>query len=125
MKNLYEYGIILLESFFPKGEFTMSVTVITEDNFEAEVLQADKPVLVDFWATWCGPCQRLSPLVEQVAQENDHIKVCKIDTDECPDIARKYGIMSIPTLMVFKEGDVTATNVGVIPKEKILALVNG
>lgn len=103
----------------------MSVTVITEDNFEAEVLQADKPVLVDFWATWCGPCQRLSPLVEQVAQENDNIKVCKIDTDECPDIAQKYGIMSIPTLMVFKEGDVTATNVGVIPKEKILALVNG
>ena len=103
----------------------MSVLHITKDNFEAEVLKSDKPVLLDFSATWCGPCRMVAPILEEIAAENDHIKVGKIDVDEEMELAQKFGIMSIPTLVVIKNGEKTAQNVGVIKKEQIIALIEG
>ena len=99
----------------------MSVLEIDDANFEAEILQADKPALVDFYAVWCGPCKMMSPVVDQIAEENDDIVVGKVDVDEAEEITEKYGISSIPTLMVFKNGEVAETFVGVTAKEKILA----
>lgn len=96
----------------------MSVTTVTKENFEQEVLNSDKPVLVDFWAAWCGPCRMLSPVVDQVAEETPSVKVCKINIDEQQDLAAQYNVMSIPTLMVFKAGNVVNTSVGVVPKAK-------
>lgn len=82
----------------------MSVTVITKENFEAEVLKSDKPVLIDFWASWCGPCRMLSPLVDEIAEENSAIKVGKVNVDEQPELAQKFDVMSIPMLVAFKDG---------------------
>ena len=90
---------------------------ITNDNFEAEVLKADRPVLVDFSATWCGPCQMLAPIVAEIAREKaDVLKVGKTDVDEAPQLAARYGIASIPALLLFKNGDVVATSVGYLSK---------
>lgn len=101
----------------------MSVVTITNENFEAEVLNSDKPVLVDFWAVWCGPCQMLSPVVDQIAEENPAVKVGKINVDEQPELTMKFGVMSIPTLISFREGKVINKSVGVISKEEILNLI--
>lgn len=101
----------------------MAVVTATQDNFEAEVLSSDKTVLVDFWASWCGPCKMLSPVVDQIAEERTDIKVCKLNVDEQQDIAVKYKVMSIPTLIVFKDGAEAARSVGVKPKEEILAML--
>lgn len=96
----------------------------TTDNFETEVLGSDVPVLVDFWATWCMPCRMLAPVIEEIASENEgKIKVGKVNVDENPDLARKYLVMSIPTVLVFKNGELTATSVGVDSKENILKLL--
>ena len=103
----------------------MSVVTITESNFEKEVLQSDKPVLLDFWATWCGPCRMLSPVVDQIAEENSAIKVGKVNVDDEQELAGRFNIMSIPTLLVFKNGKMVNQSVGVIPKERILQLVEG
>ena len=100
----------------------MAAVVLTDDNFEAEVLQADKPVLVDFWATWCGPCQKQGPIVEEISDERDDIKVCKLDVDEASDVAEKFSIMSIPTVIAFKDGEVIGKSVGLQSKESLLAL---
>ena len=102
----------------------MAEIVLTEQNFEQEVLKSDIPVLVDFWATWCGPCRMLAPTIAKIAEEQEgKIKVGKIDVDEEPELAAKYGIASIPTLMVFKNGVVAKTSIGVIPKAAIEALL--
>ncbi len=98
--------------------------IITKENFENEVLKSDIPVLVDFWATWCGPCMMLSPIIEEIANEYaGKIKVGKINVDEEPELATSFGIMSIPTLMVFKNGEVTASSLGYKPKEDIISLL--
>lgn len=101
----------------------MSVIKITKDNFESEVTASDKPVLVDFWASWCGPCRMLSPVVDEFAEEHPEYKVGKINVDEEFELAQKYGVMSIPTLMAFKNGKLLNKSVGVIPKGSILALL--
>lgn len=101
----------------------MSVLHITKENFNAEVVNSDRPVLVDFWATWCGPCRMVGPLVEEIANEHPEIKVCKINVDEQPELAAQFQIMSIPTLMVVKNGQITQRVVGARPKAQILALV--
>ncbi len=98
----------------------MAEIIISESNFEEEVLKADKPVLVDFWATWCGPCRMLAPTIAKIAEEQEgKVKVCKLDVDECPTLAAKFGISSIPTLMVFENGQVKASSVGVQSKSQI------
>ena len=98
----------------------MSEIILTNENFEEEVLRSDKPVLVDFWATWCGPCRMLAPVIAQIAEEQeDKIKVGKVDVDEQPELAYRFGISSIPTLKVFKDGQVVKSSVGVIPKPMI------
>lgn len=101
----------------------MSVINVKTADFEAEVLKSDKTVLVDFWAVWCGPCRMLSPVVDQVAEENPDIKVCKVNVDEEQQLAIKYGVMSIPTLLVFRGGELVNQSVGVIPKEEVLNLI--
>ncbi len=101
----------------------MSVITITKENFDQQVLQNTKPVLLDFWASWCGPCRMLSPVVDEIAQENDAIAVGKVNVDEQPELATQFGVMSIPTLMVFKDGKAVNTSVGVVPKAKILAML--
>ena len=99
------------------------VYTITNSNFEKEVLQSDKPVLLDFFATWCGPCKMVSPIVDEIAEEHPEFKVGKINVDEEQELAAKFDVMSIPTLIVVKNGEVTNENVGAIPKQKILDMM--
>ena len=103
----------------------MAVVNITNANFKEEVLESDKKVLVDFWAPWCGPCRMVSPIVEEIAEENAAIKVAKINIDEQPQLASQYGVMSIPTLMVFENGDIADTAVGARNKSFILQMLEG
>lgn len=99
------------------------ITNITKENFEAEVLKSEKPVLVDFWAAWCGPCKMIGPVIEEIANEHPEIKVCKINVDEEGELSIKYGVMSIPTLMIFKNGEIAQTAIGYRPKEEIEELL--
>ena len=102
----------------------MAEITLTKENFENEVLNSDIPVLVDFWATWCGPCKMIAPIVEEIAEENEgKIKVGKVNVDDEPDLAAEFRISSIPTLLVFKNGQIVRTSVGYRPKEQILELL--
>ena len=101
----------------------MAAIKITKDNFEQEVLKSEVPVLIDFWAAWCGPCRMLSPTVEEIANETDAFNVGKVNVDEEDELAAKFGISSIPTLLVFKNGAEAGRSVGVIRKDQILNLV--
>ena len=101
----------------------MAVIKITESNFEQEVLKAKGKILVDFWAAWCGPCQMLSPIVDEVAEEVGDITVGKINVDEEPALAAKFGVMSIPTLIVFENGKIVKQSVGYIGKDEVMDLV--
>ncbi|MBO5837861.1 MAG: thioredoxin [Oscillospiraceae bacterium] len=100
----------------------MSIIHVNKENFQQEVLQSDKPVLIDFWANWCGPCRMIAPIIEEIAQEREDIKVVKIDVDESQELAIQYQIMSIPTLLVVENGKVVNQSVGVKPKDKILEM---
>ena len=102
----------------------MSVVIINQNNFEGEVLKSDKPVLVDFWASWCGPCRMVLPVMDEIAAERQDIKICKINVDEQPELADRFQVMSIPTLMVVKNGQIVTRRTGAMPKAKILALLD-
>jgi thioredoxin 1 len=104
-------------------ENLMAVVTITKENFETEVLQSAQPVLLDFWATWCGPCRMLSPIVDEVAEERADVKVGKVNVDEQPELASQFGVMSIPTLLVFENGKLVNQSVGAKPKAAVLALL--
>ena len=101
----------------------MSVMNITKNNFQEEVINSEKPVLLDFWAEWCGPCRMMSPVVDEISEERSDIKVGKINVDEQQELAAKFGIMSIPTLVVMKDGKIINQSVGAGPKSRILAML--
>lgn len=101
----------------------MSVLHITKENFQREVLESEKPVLLDFWAAWCGPCRMVGPILEEVAEERPDIKVCKVNVDNEQELASAYRIMSIPTLMVVKDGKIVSQSAGARPKSDILAML--
>jgi thioredoxin 1 len=103
----------------------MAVLTITKDNFENEVLKSDIPILVDFWASWCGPCRMMSPIVDQIAEEVTDCKVGKINVDEEGELAQQFGIMSIPTLLVFRDGKVANQSVGVRDKAFVIDMIKG
>lgn len=102
----------------------MSVITITKENFQKEVVESEKTVLLDFWASWCGPCRMVSPVVDEIAAENAEIKVGKINIDEQHELAEAFRVMSIPTLMVMKKGEVVKQSVGAQPKQQILSMLN-
>ena len=101
----------------------MSAININKNNFQIEVMNSDKPVLLDFWAPWCGPCRMVAPVVEEIAREHPDIKVSKVNVDEQPELASEFGVMSIPTLVVMKNGKIVNQTVGARPKSAILAML--
>ncbi len=102
----------------------MSILKITSDNFEEEVLNSNKTTIIDFYADWCGPCKMMSPIIDEIAEENDNIKVGKLNVDEAGDLAAKYNVMSIPTIIIFKNGIENKRFIGVTSKENILNVLN-
>ncbi|MBR2421612.1 MAG: thioredoxin [Oscillospiraceae bacterium] len=101
----------------------MKVLHVNKDNFHKEVLNSEKPVLLDFFASWCGPCRMVGPILDEIAREREDIKVCKVDIDEQPELASRYRIMSVPTLMVLKNGNIVDQSIGAKPKHQIMAMV--
>ena len=102
----------------------MAVAHVTNENFDSEVLQSDKPVFIDFWASWCGPCQMVAPVVEELSEEIADVKFAKVNVDEQPELARQFQVMSIPTMVLLKEGKVVDTTIGAQPKEDIAKFVH-
>ena len=103
----------------------MSVIKLTNENFEIEAVKSEKPVFIDFYADWCGPCKMVSPIVDEIAEERDDVKICKVNVDDAPEIAAMFGVQSIPTLVLIKNGEVADVSVGVRPKPAILKMING
>ena len=104
----------------------MAVGKVSDASFELDVLQSTAPVVVDFWAEWCGPCRMIAPALEEIAEQlGDKVKILKLNVDENPDVAAKYGIMSIPTLMLFKNGEIASRQVGAAPKQKLAQWISG
>ena len=101
----------------------MKAVAVNQNNFRSQVLESPVPVLVDFWASWCGPCRMVGPIVEEIAEENEHIRVVKINVDENPELASQFGIVSIPTLIVMEKGQILARSSGAKPKAQILAML--
>ena len=101
----------------------MSAIHVTKESFASEILSSNKPVLVDFWASWCGPCRMVGPIIEEIAQEHPEYKVAKINVDEQPELATQFQVMSIPTLAVFKDGKLVSKSAGARPKAQILAMM--
>lgn len=101
----------------------MSVININKENFHKEVINSDKPVLIDFWAAWCGPCRMMAPVVDEIAEECPDVKVCKVNVDEQPELAGQFNVMSIPTLVVMKNGKIADQAVGARPKSQILSML--
>ncbi|MEA4814724.1 MAG: thioredoxin [Oscillospiraceae bacterium] len=101
----------------------MAIVHINSENYDAEVVRSEKPVLLDFFATWCGPCKMLSPIVEEIANEYDQYKICKVDVDEVPELAAKFGVMGVPTLVVMKNGKIMTQSSGARPKAAVLELL--
>lgn len=101
----------------------MSVITVTKENFEKEVLKSEKKVLIDFWASWCGPCRMVSPIVDQIAEEHPEIKVCKVNVDEEQELAAEFGVMSIPSLFVLENGEIVNRSVGMQSKSQILEML--
>ena len=101
----------------------MGIVNVNKENFRAEVLQSDQPVLVDFWASWCGPCRMIAPILEELSQEREDIKVCKVNVDEQPELASQFGVMSIPTLVVMENGQILNQARGARPKRAILGML--
>ena len=101
----------------------MSVMNVGKHNFQQEVMESEKPVLLDFWADWCGPCRMIAPILHEIAEENEDIKVCKVNVDEEQELAIQFGVMSIPSVFALKDGKVVAQSVGVKPKAQLLAMV--
>lgn len=103
----------------------MAVVKITKDNFESEVVKADKPVFLDFWATWCGPCQMVGPVVDEISNELSTIKVGKVNVDEEPELAAQFKVMSIPMMVLMKDGEMVRKTIGAQPKNEILKFIQG
>ena len=122
MKTWYTYIINRLKELFTRRKKAMEYT-ITKDNFEEKVLNNKKAVLIDFWASWCGPCKMLSPIVSEIAEENSDIDVGKINVDEEAELSLEFSIMSIPTLIVFKDGKAVKKSIGLVSKQEILELI--
>ena len=101
----------------------MKVLHINKDNFHKEVMNSEKPVLLDIFASWCGPCKMVAPILDEIAEEREDIKVCKVDIDQQPELASRFRVMSVPTLMVMKEGKIVEQSIGARPKHQILAMV--
>ncbi len=102
----------------------MAVIELTQENYQKEVIESDKPVLIDFFATWCGPCKMVSPVVDEIANERPDIKVCKLDVDKNLDLARTFQVMSVPTLVAMKNGEIINKIIGAMPKAQILKMFN-